>query len=534
MAGAGLAGLSASAGAALPALDQAIPAERLLPASVLVHAFRFEGHTVFTTPELERLTAPWVGRSVTWLELEQARTAVTQAYVSMGYINSGAVMVGPPGADGVVTLRLIEGRLTGVNVSGHRWLRPGFYRQRLDRVAGGRLNVHRLRDELQRWRDVYPIEQVNAELRPGAAPGTALLDVKVRERMPFHAGIQYANDRPPSTGAEQITALLRAETLSGRADPFTLDYVLVRGGERLQRAERPGGRDWAASYRMPIQAGDTALQLHYARSSAVVIEAPFDQLDITGKAEVGGLAIVRPLWREAQRELALTVAGEHKVSRTSLLGVPYSFSRGARDGEAATTALRISGQYVQRSAEQVLAARVTLSRGLDTGGATANASGPGAEFTSVLVQVQQGRRLGRTRSELVLRAAAQYSPDPLLTVEQLALGGQGTVRGYRENTLVRDTGVLVGAELRLAVWSPAEGQPYVQLVPFCEWGAGWNNGVATPAPRDLGSAGLGIVLRPIRQVEASLIWGYAFRRLTYLNRSRQDDGLHFRISLWAF
>jgi hemolysin activation/secretion protein len=71
------------------------------------------------------------------------------------------------------------------------------------------------------------------------------------------------------------------------------------------------------------------------------------------------------------------------------------------------------------------------------------------------------------------------------------------------------------------------------LVPFASAGAGWNNDRSTPAPTAISSAGLGIVLTPFRRVDASLFWGYAFRDLDYTSHNPQNNGIHFKLTLWA-
>lgn len=49
----------------------------------------------------------------------------------------------------------------------------------------------------------------------------------------------------------------------------------------------------------------------------------------------------------------------------------------------------------------------------------------------------------------VARAAAQLTPDSLLPLEQFSVGGIATVRGYGQNQLVTDNGVLGSLEVRL-------------------------------------------------------------------------------------
>jgi hemolysin activation/secretion protein len=516
-----------------------LPAENGPPAAVsrpfIVRQFEFTGNRLRTSRELAETVQTYTNRPLDLIELEAARLALTRHYIDHGYINSGAVIEQPPGPDGIVVVRIIEGNLTAVNLQGNHWLSQGFYQRRAFANGGRPLNVDTLRETLQLWREYYPVEQVNAELKPGATPGQATLDVKVKEKFPFHAGLEYANDKPPSTGAEQIDGLWRAESLTGRADPLALNYGIARAsGPLMNRAHELGLDDLSARYALPFTPHDTTIGLQYARGSASVLEAPFDRLDIESASDSYGVTLTQPCVRTTGQDFWLSLSMERKSNRTWLLGVPYSFAEGAVEGKTVATALRFAGQYIRRSPRHVFAQRLTLSTGLDALDATLHPSGPSGRFISLLGQMQYTRRLGQSRSELVLLLAGQYSPDPLLTLEQLAIGGANTVRGYRENTMIRDFGYAATFEVRLPVWKNQEDRPRIQLAPFLSHGAGWNNSRESPSPHDIASAGIGLILTPVKQIEGAIYWGHAFREIRSSNYNLQDDGIHFRLSIWAF
>src|SRR4028119_338246 len=77
-----------------PVDPQPIPGE--VPATIRVERFDVVGSTVFTSEELAAATAPFTNRDITFVELLQARSAVTQLYAAEGYITSGAII--PPQA----------------------------------------------------------------------------------------------------------------------------------------------------------------------------------------------------------------------------------------------------------------------------------------------------------------------------------------------------------------------------------------------------------------------------------------------------
>ncbi len=295
-----------------------------------------------------------------------------------------------------------------------------------------------------------------------------------------------------------------------------------------------GAGNLSASYACPINADDTTLSANYRRNDASILEALYADLDIRSRIEAFGVGVAHPVVRTPRRDLTLSLAADRRENETSLLGIPYSFSPGTVDGRVVTSVLRLTAQYLERDTRQAFSARTSLHLGLDALEATVGPRDPDGHFVSLLAQAQYVRRLGDSRCDVVLKLAGQYADSPLLALEQFALGGTATVRGYRENTLVRDTGILASSEFRLPFWTGSRGETRAALVPFADFGAGWSH-LDSPTPFDtLGSVGIGLVLTPHRNVTASLFWGHALRRVRYSTHDLQDDGLHFQCVAWAF
>src|SRR5664280_2068280 len=187
-------------GAALPPLDPADAAALAAAKTNIVREFRFVGNRVFSAADLGRVVQTYTNRPVTSLDLEAARVALSLWYVNHGYVNSGAVIEDPAVKEGVFTFKIVERRLTDIRIQGNRWIWKGFYERRLRANGGEPLNANDVRSTLQIWREDYPVEQVNAEIQPGALPGEAIMNVNLKEKFPYHFGLQYANDKPPSTG----------------------------------------------------------------------------------------------------------------------------------------------------------------------------------------------------------------------------------------------------------------------------------------------------------------------------------------------
>ena len=90
---------------------------------------------------------------------------------------------------------------------------------------------------------------------------------------------------------------------------------------------------------------------------------------------------------------------------------------------------------------------------------------------------------------LIVKLMHQYTDQSVVSMEQFSLGGMNTIRGYRENQLIRDNAVVISPELRIPVYKDRYGKALVYMIPFFDYGTGWN----TNGPRNretIYSAGL--------------------------------------------
>ncbi len=500
---------------------------------VLVREFKFEGNTVFSSADLGKVVGGFAGRELDSGQLEDARRAVTLHYVSHGYINSGATLEDQKVLDGVVTFQIVEGKLSEIHVEGNKRLRTKYISQRIRRGAGEPLNMNALQETLLMLKDNPNLRRINAELKPTGVRGESDLEVSVAEKSPWHLGLQARNDRPPSVGAEVLEILASHQNVTGNNDPLELRYGVAQRSNNSMKFS--GADNLGASYRIPFTVHDTSFLMGYTRGDFAIIEEPFNTLDIMSQSESYSVGLIQPVFRSPRREFTVSLLGDRRHSESFLLGQPFSFSPGAVNGEATVSVARMGLEFVERSQSQVIALRSTLSRGLNVLDATDNPTGPSGEFTAWLGQAQYVRRLTEKGIQLIASTSFQWTSEPLLSLEQFSLGGANTVRGYRENQIVRDMGVLASLEFRIPVFWNRAGAPILQVAPFFDYGNGWNMDAATPDPRDLPSAGVGLIFTPTEKIRMQLYWGHAFRDLTPPGgNDAQDLGLHFKAVVMAF
>lgn len=501
---------------------------------IQVREFHFEGNTVFTSSELAEVTKPFTNRKLSAGDLEEARRAVTVFYVERGFVNSGAVIPDQDPSGGVVLMRVVEGSLTGIELRGNRWLKDGYILSRIRRTASTPLNLDEVRDGLQKLRQNPNVERVTAELKPGAVPGEGILDVDVRDKQPFRVGVQVDNQRPPSVGAEEIWLLASDMNVTGHSDVLDVRYGVAQAG-----SDGPvwsGADNLEASYLLPISRYDTTIGLRGSRLNTSLVEETFMPLDVESVTTGYGVTLRQPFFQTSNQEAAVSIGFDHRRNETTLLGEDFNLSPGAVDGRMVVSVLRLTQEWTQRQQSYVLGLRSTFNLGLDVIDATdSNVPGePNARYFSWLGQGQYVRRLFGTQNLLVLRVAGQWASESLLALEQISVGGMETVRGYRENTLVRDVGISSSVEFRIPVLFDRAGAGIVHLAPFFDAGGAWNVD-DSPEPTTISSVGIGLLATPCRHVAAELYWGHPLRHIEVPDDDNaQDLGLHFRVNIAAF
>jgi len=284
---------------------------------------------------------------------------------------------------------------------------------------------------------------------------------------------------------------------------------------------------YSSSYSLPLNANNGTLNLRYSTNNSKIIEAPFQDLGIRSDSQTFSVGIRQPLTRSISNEFAIGLNFDLRRSRTFLLDdIPFSFSEGPKDGVSKVTAIRFFQDWVDRSSNRVLAVRSQFSLGINAFDATINSGNvPDGQFFSWLGQFQWVQPLS-PRVVLLSRLAGQLTLDPLLSLERFSLGGADTVRGYRQNQVVSDNGVLGGFEVQIPLTKNPE---ILQIRPFFDWGYGWNQSGVNPDPQFIATVGLGLRSRLPMGLETLLQYGVPLIRNNQIEDQRFQFSFRYQL-----
>jgi hemolysin activation/secretion protein len=482
------------------------------------------GNTVIAREELLEVARPWFGLPVNAADLEALRIALTRHYVDRGYVNSGARLdpLGP--RDGVLAIDIVEGRLSAIRFSGLDGLDERYLRDKLWPRGERPLNLNELRERHQLLLDDPLLRRMNARLVPDAEAGSAALEVAVERAVPWYALLRLNNYRPASIGELSPGLEAGLHNLTGRGDLLRLNLQLDDHWGSVAR----GGLAWS----VPVDYTGTMLSLQYDEGESWVVEEPLAAAGVKSRLTTRELGVSRLLTESLRRRAAIGLAFLARSNRTWIGGTTFPFVAGVPDGGLETKTLRFWQDYAHRSEADALALRSTFAanrNNLQPVSDEATSTVTARSYRFWLGQGQYARRVGESGMQAVARVTVQAASARMVALDGLAIGGAATVRGFRENQLIRDTGQIVNLELDIPVLRSGVADMTLNLVPFVDYGRGRNRGAAADA---IGSAGLAMRWRSGR-FAAELAWG---KRLhATMGRARagdtlQDHGVHFQLS----
>ena len=496
-----------------------------LPLQITINKFVIKGSTVFSQEDFEKITKPYTNRLITFAELLQLRSQLTKLYLDKGYITSGAFIPTQKFEDGTVEIEIIEGDLEDIKVNGNRRLNSGYIRSRISRGARKPLNREKLLESLQLLQLNPLIDKLSAELSAGTRPGESLLELEIEETKTFNTQLSLDNGRSPAVGSFRRQIQVSEANLFGWGDGISGGY-----------SNTDGSNAFDFNYTLPVNPRNGTLSFSYGTSDSDVIESPFNVLDIQSKSRYYELSLRQPIVQTPNKEFALGITASRRESKASLFNgeIPFPNSPGAdEDGKTRISAVRFFQEWTSRSSSQVFALRSQFSVGLDALNSTINNTSPDSRFYAWRGQAQWVRLLAPD-TLLLLRGDVQFADRPLVPLEQIGIGGQESVRGYRQDALLTDNAVFASAEVRLPIARFAGENNLLQLAPFLDFGTAWSRGGRDESNSEnetdtLLSLGLGLRLQLQERLTARFDWGIPLITVEGDKDTLQENGLYFSV-----
>jgi hemolysin activation/secretion protein len=467
-----------------------------------VAELRVLGNTVLDARTIESTIYPFTGPGRQMADVESARAALERTYHDHGF---GTVFVDIPEQsvdDGIVRLRVTEGRLRQVRVTGARYFSGREIRAAIPAAQPGSVpNLPQLQSELTELNTETRDRVVVPVLKAGPVPGSVDLTLKVDDHLPFHGSVELDNQYTIDTTHLRAAVAASYDNMFGRLDSLAFQYQAAPEAVRQSHVV-------AGSYTLRLGEDGANVAFQYIDSKSDV--ATIGTLGILGTGSVYGIRYLKPLSATGTvQDLAFEV--DYKDFKQSILVSPT----------AATGGLNTPVDYISSSVSYS-GAQTTPHHQIDWT-TTANFGFRGKPYND---EQFADKRFGAqpnffyVRSDggilvplpwnfsAALRLSGQYSVDPLISNEQLAVGGAGSVRGYLEAEELADSAFRTSLQLGLPPVNFSSSDVHLHEFFFYDAAHAFT---VEPLPSqlqhvDLRSWGVGINILGLNHMTGTLTW----------------------------
>ena len=410
---------------------------------ILVKKFRVEGNKLLSTNEINAIVAPFEGKELTLEEIRNIADLITARYRDKGYIIVNAFVPKQVIKNNVVTIKVVEGKVEAINVTGNKSYSTAFVAKHLSVIEKDpSLKEDRLEKALLILND-YPSLNVNASLKAGKEPGTTDVIAQVTDKFPISGSIFYDNYGTSTTSKNRAGFSLNMGNLLTSGD--AVNFWGITGLDSLDVNQLSYGR---VEYSLPLGIYGTKAGIYYAHNlyqATGDVEPPRSERQCRHRGHLFDSSVDQ----DQGHSLTAKAGFDYKDVREYALQEITSKDR-VREGTFGL-AYDSTDRYLGKNF-----ANVTYHQGIrgflnGNGANDVDVSRLGADggFNKVTADVIRIQKLPGY-NHLILKGSGQYSSDPLVVVEQFLIGGAGSVRGFNPAEKSGDIGYSLTAELVLS------------------------------------------------------------------------------------
>lgn len=394
--------------------------------TVTVTKFQFTGNTMLRESRLIAELVPFVGRPVTFDELESAAARVAEAYRQEGWV---ARAFFPPQdvQSGIVEIEIVEAIFGETHLDGEE--SPRIRSQRLiamvneQQKKGLPINSKALDKALRRMNEL-PGVVVKGVLNAGQNARETDLILNISESPAIAGNISVDNTGSEFTGSERAVATVLLNSTLGYGEQISATVLYSQGTNFAQ-----------LSGTLPVGFSGWRVGSHISALS-YDIGKEFGVLEVFGSSTEIGVDASYPLVRSRSKNMSLLLSYTNESYKNNAANVSTDYTVNAFDAA-------FSGYYFDEYGGVNQASVALVSGSVDD----VNEIDIDGGFNKVRYRFNRQQRLTETLS-LFGNVSGQWAANNLPSSEQFNLGGVSAVRAYAPNAGSGDSGQLINLELR--------------------------------------------------------------------------------------
>ncbi|XRZ02916.1 ShlB/FhaC/HecB family hemolysin secretion/activation protein [Xenorhabdus stockiae] len=393
-----------------------------------IHQIQFEGADNLSASVQQALSKPYLSHCLTVGKINELVRQVSNTYIEKGYVTSQAGLNAQDLSNGILTIKVMEGKISAILLDGES---PLALKMAFPHMVGKPLNLRDIEQGMEQLNRL-PSQQITIDIQPAQQPGYSDVMLKRTEsRLPVNASLGIDNSGQKNTGQEQMNATLGLDNPLHLADQWS-----ISAGRNSDF--RHNHRNWNITSGVTLPYGYWSFSYQYARNhSFQMIPVGTGSYRHESQGQTHQFKINRTLYRDGQQKLGLNMGVVRRQTANTTAGVKLSVS------SPTLSVLSLGANYSTTLAGGYLTFNPTFSQGIDRWGATKENAGDRHALRSRFrkFSLSSSYFIPVTQDIYYLTSLyGQLTPDNLYASERLSLGGQYSVRGFKEQNLIGNNG----------------------------------------------------------------------------------------------
>ncbi|WP_457621630.1 ShlB/FhaC/HecB family hemolysin secretion/activation protein [Persephonella sp.] len=465
---------------------------------IFVKNFLIVGNRALNWDEIYEIVRPYKNKYLSLQELKKLTDTITEKYIQKGYITSKAYIPPQNVNDGIIIIKIFEGKIGEIRTEGEfdHYTRDFVYRYLSplkEEKAFNRFQLEKVLLVLNSYSDL----SVRANVKKGSQVGTTDLIVDVTsDRYPFSAAIFYDNYGSEYTSRNRYGINLNFGNLLLEGSTFSLTGIIGDSYDKLHTG--------SASYQFPL--GSSGLMTGFVVSVGNSnIGKELAVLNIKSYSEFYSVYFSYPIFKTFVKDLSLKGSFNVTDYKQSILNQTTTRDR--------YRYVDVGVEYVRNDFKSRISLDIKLVQGLgemldDILGNSSYNTRNGADKTFSKVELSAVRnQIISDRVMIIFKFRGQYSGDTLLSSQNFYIGGPASIKGYLLSQYGGDSGYALSGELR---YMPLNKRERLQLALFIESGQVFLNKTAIGQYKDKTLTGAGFGIRSRLWWDISLTADLAF------------------------
>lgn len=388
-------------------------------------------------------------RGLTVGQLQEIADEVTRYYHDRGYFLARAVIPAQEVNDGVVHIRVLEGRLEKVVPNGNHLYSNAVLSRPFAPMLGNLVTVKQTESALLTLAH-YPGLTAFGVFQPGSYVGTTDMVVNVERERAYDATVRADNEGTAFTGRNRLIGTVDWNNPTGDADLFRITALKTFVPENALFGD--------LRYEHPFYDPANTVAVDISRNAFDVSGSGLTPGTIGGISKIAVLSLQHAFERARRQNLSGTLDFSRKRADTQFVGKVIG-----RD-DLAVFGAQLDFDSINSTWGIINTASLRLERGVsgmfgvpsDAAIQNKQVSPPPSrfggngkpalpDFTRLTVSYQLFKNLPDNQA-LLFRFNGQYTPNMLTSLEQFVIGGVDSVRAVPTSQFLEDKGVFGSLE----------------------------------------------------------------------------------------